>query len=152
MFLFLHLESMQIWISKRDGVWFILPWNLQPLLCMNFCPPYSFTSIIAIPPRSKTLPKLAWHSSHVGGMVLCFLVVPGHFLWTKMFDGSFTINMIRWKKSIVMVPQAMGWSSRNSIGTSPTSYRRWNPGLHVKKTNHQHTFSYSENWIKRYDM
>lgn len=72
------------------------------------------------------------HMSSLGGMVLCFLVVPGHFLWAKMFNGSFTINIIRWKKSIVMEPQAMGWSSRNSIGTSPTSYRRWNPSLHVK--------------------
>ena len=39
--------------------------NLQPLMCMNCCPPYSFTSIIAIPPRSTTLPTLASHSSHV---------------------------------------------------------------------------------------
>lgn len=156
----LCLQSMQIWISKRDGISCILPWNdaghlnkIYSLWCVWF-----FAHLIAshlllqshqdqqLCPHWRRTP----HMSSLGGMVLCFLVMPGHFLCTNMFNGSSTINIIRWKKSIVMVPQAMGWSSRNSIGTSPTSYRRWNPSLHgEKKTYHQHTFSYSENWIKR---
>ena len=109
--------------------------NLQPLMCMIFAHLIASHLLLQSHQDQQLCPhwRRTPHMSSLGGMVLCFLVMPGHFLWTNMFNGSSTINIIRWKKSIVMVPQAMGWSSRNSIGTSPTSYRRWNPSLHGKK-------------------